>query len=63
MIEEKKKHDQTVALASILAPTMVTGTDPTTIPVAAFAAPVGGVVATAFASVFAAGSPARPDGS
>jgi len=52
-----------VALASIFAPTMVTGTDPTTIPVAAFAAPVGGVVATAFASVFAAGSPARPDGS
>ena len=52
-----------VALASIFAPTMVTGTDPTTIPVTAFAAPVGGVVATAFASVFAAGSPARPDGS
>ena len=53
-----------VALASIFAPTMVTGTDPTTIPVAALAAPVGGVIATAFASVFAAGSPpVRTDGS
>lgn len=48
-----------VALASIFAPSMVTGTDPTTIPIAAFAAPVAGVVATAFASVFAAGSPNR----
>lgn len=48
-----------VALASILAPTMVTGTDPTTIPIAAFAAPIAGVVATAFASVFVAGSPGR----
>ena len=45
-----------VAVASIFAPTMVTGTDPTTIPIAAFAAPIGGVLATAFASVFAAGS-------
>jgi len=50
-----------VALASIFAPTMVTGTDPTTIPIAAFAAPVGGVIATAFASVFAAAS--RSEGS
>ena len=48
-----------VALASIFAPSMVTGSDPTTIPVAAFAAPVAGVVATAFASVFVAGSPGR----
>lgn len=48
-----------VALASIFAPTMVTGADPTTIPVAAFAAPIAGVVATAFASVFVAGSPSR----
>jgi len=48
-----------VALASIFAPSMVTGTDPTTIPIAAFAAPVAGVLATAFASVFAAGSQGR----
>jgi hypothetical protein len=48
-----------VALASIFAPSMVTGTDPTTIPIAAFASPVAGVVATAFASVFVAGSPGR----
>ena len=45
-----------VAVASVFAPTMVTGSDPTTIPVAVFAAPVAGVIATAFASVFAAGS-------
>jgi hypothetical protein len=50
-----------VALISIFAPTMQTGTDPTTIPIAAFVAPIGGVIATAFASVFAAGSPARDD--
>lgn len=48
-----------VALISIFAPTMQTGTDPTTIPIAAFVAPIGGVIATAFASVFAAGSPVR----
>jgi hypothetical protein len=48
-----------VALASIYAPTMVTGTDPTTIPIAAFAAPIAGVIATAFVSVFAAGSSGR----
>lgn len=45
-----------VTLASIFAPSFVTGTDPTTIPVAALFAPVAGVLATAFASVFAAGS-------
>ena len=46
-----------VAVASVFAPSMVTGTDPTTIPVAALAAPVAGLIATAFASVYAAGSP------
>ena len=46
-----------MALASIYAPNMVTGTDPKTIPMAAIAAPIAGVVATAFVSVFAAGSP------
>ncbi len=48
-----------VALASIFAPSMVTGSDPTTIPIAAFASPIAGVVATAFASVFVAGSSGR----
>jgi hypothetical protein len=50
-----------VALISIFAPTMQTGSDPTIIPIAAFVAPIGGVIATAFASVFAAGSPVRDD--
>jgi hypothetical protein len=44
-----------VALASIYAPTFVTGTDPTTVPIAVLVAPVAGMTATAFASVFAAG--------
>jgi len=48
-----------VTLASVWAPTMVTGTDPTTIPVAVFSAPPAGVIATAFASLFAAGSQDR----
>jgi hypothetical protein len=38
---------------------MVTGTDPTTIPMAALAAPVAGVVATAFVAVFVAGHSVR----
>ncbi len=50
-----------VAVASMAAPTMVTGSDPTTIPVGVFAAPIAGVIATAFASVFAAGSSGRPN--
>ncbi|MGA9162048.1 MAG: hypothetical protein WB297_14445 [Actinomycetota bacterium] len=45
-----------VAIASIFAPSIVTGTDPTTVPIAALASPVAGVIATAFVSVFAAGS-------
>ena len=44
-----------VALASIYAPTFVTGSDPTTVPIAVLVAPVAGVTATAFVSVFAAG--------
>jgi hypothetical protein len=51
-----------VATTSIFAPTMVTGTDPTTIPMAAFAAPVAGVLATAFVAVFVAGHAARARG-
>ncbi len=48
-----------VALASVFAPSMVTGTDPTTIPVASLVSPVAGIIATAFACVYAAGSPGR----
>jgi hypothetical protein len=49
-----------VAIASIFAPTIETGSDPTTIPIAALASPIAGVIATAFASVFAAGSAGEP---
>ncbi len=45
-----------VAIASIFAPSIVSGTDPATVPIAALASPVAGVIATAFVSVFAAGS-------
>ena len=45
-----------VAIASILAPSIVTGTDLTTVPIAALASPIAGLIATAFVSVFVAGS-------
>ena len=45
-----------VAAASIFAPTIETGTDPTTVPIASLVTPIAGVIATAFLSVFAAGS-------
>ena len=45
-----------VAIASIFAPSIETGTDPTTVPIAALASPLAGVIATAFVSVFVAGS-------
>lgn len=45
-----------VAVASIFAPSIETGTDPTTLPIAALASPIAGVIATAFVSVFVAGS-------
>lgn len=45
-----------VAVVSVFAPAFVTGTDPTTIPLAAMLAPIGGLTVTAFLSVFAAGS-------
>ena len=48
-----------VALASVFAPTMVTGTDPTTIPLAALLAPIAGALVTAFLAVFAAGAGGR----
>jgi hypothetical protein len=44
-----------VAVASIFAPVMVTGTDPTRIPITALLSPVAGLTATAFLSVFVAG--------
>jgi hypothetical protein len=50
-----------VAIASIYAPSFVTGTDPTTVPIAVFVAPIAGTIATAFASVFAAGSAGREE--
>lgn len=43
-----------VALTSIFCPSLVTGTDPTTIPLAALLAPVVGALATAYLAVFAA---------
>jgi hypothetical protein len=46
-----------VAVASIASPSLVSGTDGTQVPIAALAAPLAGMLATAFASVFIAGSP------
>jgi hypothetical protein len=45
-----------VAVASIFAPSIETGSDPTTLPIAALATPIAGVITTAFVSVFVAGS-------
>jgi hypothetical protein len=45
-----------VAIASILAPSIETGTDHTTVPIAALASPLAGVIASAFVSVFVARS-------
>jgi hypothetical protein len=42
-----------VALAAVLAPQLVTGSDPTRIPLAAIIAPVAGMVATGFAALHA----------
>lgn len=46
-----------VLITLLVAPSMVTGTDPTTIPFAALLAPVGGAVATGFLAL--AGCPTR----
>jgi hypothetical protein len=43
-----------VALVSILAPTMVTGSDPTIIPIAGLVSPVAGAIATGYACLAAA---------
>ena len=40
-----------VALASIFAPELVTGTDPTRIPLAALVAPIAGLVGTGFVAL------------
>lgn len=45
-----------VALTSIFCPSLVTGTDPTTIPLAALLAPMVGTLVTAYLAVFAAAS-------
>jgi hypothetical protein len=44
-----------VGIASVYAPSLVTGSDPTTIPVAGLLAPIVGVLVTGYLSVFAAG--------
>jgi hypothetical protein len=46
------------AVVSIYAPVMVTGTDPTRIPIGALVAPVAATLATAFLCIFAAAAPA-----
>ncbi len=46
-----------VAITSIWTPDLISGTDETRVPVAALVSPIAGVLATAFASVFVAGSP------
>jgi len=50
-----------IAVASIFGPVMVTGTDPTRIPLTALIAPIAGAVATAFVCLYAAvaGAPGR----
>jgi hypothetical protein len=45
-----------VAIISIWTPELVSGTDRTHVPIAALVSPIAGVLATAFASVFVAGS-------
>ena len=45
-----------VALAAVFAPALVTGTDPTTIPLATLVAPVAGLVATGFVALHTATS-------
>jgi len=45
-----------VALTSIFCPSLVTGTDPTTIPLAALISPMVGTLVTAYLAVFAAAS-------
>jgi hypothetical protein len=45
-----------VAVASIFAPTIVTGADPTTVPIAALFGPMAGAIATGFACLAAAWS-------
>lgn len=49
-----------VAVASIAGPSLVTGTDPTTVPLAALLSPFAGVIATAYVAIFVAASSAAP---
>jgi hypothetical protein len=44
------------AVASVYATPMVTGTDPTTIPIASIVAPIFSVLVTAYASIYVAGA-------
>lgn len=45
-----------VAITSILSPDLISGTEDTHVPIATLVSPIAGVLATAFASVFVAGS-------
>jgi hypothetical protein len=48
-----------VAVAGIWSPELVTGTDPTHVPLAAILAPIAGSIGTAFACVYTAGASRR----
>ncbi|MGZ8630560.1 MAG: hypothetical protein ACXWZF_06275 [Actinomycetota bacterium] len=45
-----------VGVAGVWSPELVTGTDPTRVPLAAILAPIAGAIGTAFVCVYAAGS-------
>jgi hypothetical protein len=45
-----------VAIVSVAGPSLVTGSDPTTVPLAALLSPLAGVIATAYVAIFAAAS-------
>lgn len=45
-----------IAVAAITAPELVTGSDPTTIPIAAIVAPIAGTIATGFVGLYVAGA-------
>jgi len=44
------------AIASVFVSPMVTGTDPTTIPIASIVAPIFAMLVTAYASIYVAGA-------
>lgn len=50
-----------VAIVSVAGPLLVTGTDPTSIPLAAILSPLAGVIATAYVAIFAAAGAASSE--